>query len=135
MKILTNYGWFPVKVKKRDRKRTGSPVKHVSIKNKAEYADHLRQNMTPAEKRLWFDLKPRGFLPQQIIRGYIPDFVHTKKKLIIEVDGSIHDTLQDRDAQKDDRLKASGYKVMRFTNQQVFFEGKFVLSAIDLMLK
>lgn len=135
MKILTAYGWFPVKVKKRDRKRTGGPVKHISIKNKAEFAEHLRRNMTPAEKRLWFDLKPRGFLPQQIIRGYIPDFVHSQKKLIIEVDGSVHDYLKDRDAQKDDRLSASGYKVLRFTNRQVFFEGKSVLAKVDAMLK
>lgn len=127
MKILTNYGWF---IAKREKKRT-RPGKQVVIHTKAEFAEHLRRNLTPAEKRLWMDLKLRGLLAQQIIRGYIPDFVHPQKKIVVEVDGSIHNYRKDQDSQKDDRLVSAGYRVLRFTNRQVFYEIQSVLARID----
>lgn len=130
VKILTNYGWFVVGRGKQRPK----PYRSIFIQTKAEFAQHLRKNMTLAEKRLWLDLKPRGFLAQQIIRGYIPDFVHLQKKIVVEVDGSIHNYRKDQDARKDDQLSAAGYRVLRFTNRQVFYEINSILASIDAVL-
>jgi leucyl-tRNA synthetase len=130
VKILTNYGWFVVGRGKGRPK----PYRSIHLQTKAEFAQHLRRNMTPAEKRLWLDLKPRGFLAQQIIRGYIPDFVHLQKKIVIEVDGSIHNYRKDQDARKDDQLSAAGYQVLRFTNRKVFYQINSVLALIDAVL-
>lgn len=107
------------------------PFRQITIGTKAQFAEHLRRNMTPAEKRIWPDLRYRGFLSQQIIRGYIPDFVHPQRRIVIEIDGSIHNYLKDRDSQKDDRLCACGYRVLRFTNRQVFGEMGKVLACVD----
>jgi very-short-patch-repair endonuclease len=132
MKILTVYGWIAVKGRKPSRSIS---YKKIRIKTKAEFAEHLRRNMTPAEKRLWLDLKLIGFLAQQIIRGYIPDFVHPEKKILVEVDGSIHAIRKDQDSQKDDQLSAAGYRVLRFTNSQVLNENRSVLAAIRSALE
>ncbi len=71
---------------------TGQRVK----KEKLERAKELRRNMTPAERRLWNELRANRlggwhFRRQQIIDGFIVDFYCHKAGLIIEVDGPIHD--------------------------------------------
>ncbi len=60
-----------------------------------ENAKELRKNMTHAEKILWNHLKvkPNGykFRRQHPLGIYIADFYCHKLKLVIEIDGSIHD--------------------------------------------
>jgi len=56
------------------------------------FQKHLRQNQTDAELRLWQQLRDRRFQNfkfrrQQILQGYIVDFICLEKKLIIELDG------------------------------------------------
>ena len=53
----------------------------------------LRKNMTPAEKKLWFEYlrtRPQKFLRQKPIVSYIVDFYYASKKLVIELDGDSH---------------------------------------------
>lgn len=87
-------------------------------------AKALRGNMTPAEKKLWYQyLKSFKFrvLRQRPIDHFIVDFYCPTLKLVIEIDGESHftDEGQDYDRERTQRLEGYGLKVLRFTNQQV----------------
>ena len=79
--------------------------------------------MTPAEKLLWERLKAKKlgvkFRRQHIIETFIPDFVALSIKLIVEVDGEIHLKKKLADQERTEILEMSGYKVIRFTNEDV----------------
>jgi len=86
------------------------------------FARMLRNQSTPAEKVLWECLR-RGnlgvkFTRQSIIRGYIADFYSAKVHLVIEVDGSSHDSRAAHDTQRDFALSEIGIKTLRFTNHE-----------------
>jgi very-short-patch-repair endonuclease len=82
--------------------------------------------MTPQESRLWYLLRNRAlgrlkFRRQQPIDGYVADFCCFEKKLIIELDGAVHDTQDQKvyDQERDTFLKNQGFKVLRFTNSEL----------------
>ena len=84
----------------------------------------LRKNMTPEEKRLWYDFLKR--LPytvrrQHNIGNYIVDFYIAKKKVVIEVDGLQHTLTENReaDAKRDSDLLARGITVLRYKNDDI----------------
>ena len=83
--------------------------------------------MTEAESALWKYLKSNGlghkFLRQHIIGDYIVDFLCRDKMLVIEVDGGYHSerTQQEDDAVRQQWLESIGYKVIRFSNEEVLF--------------
>jgi len=84
----------------------------------------LRQNMTPAEKILWDQLRNNRliglhFRRQQFIHGYIADFYCHAAGVIVEVDGSIHAEQVEYDAVRDEILTAQNLIVLRFTNDAV----------------
>jgi very-short-patch-repair endonuclease len=86
----------------------------------------LRQSMTQAERLLWnylrrADLSRSHFRRQTPIGPFIVDFACRAAKLVIEVDGSAHDSrdAQERDAQRDQWLRDNGFRVLRFTNAEV----------------
>ena len=99
-------------------------------------AKHLRRNMTDAEILLWMDLKNGisglKFRRQHPIGLYIADFYCHKAKLIIEIDGSIHNdpSIKKMDEQREKDLKYLGYKIIRFTNQQVLNNLEKVVESI-----
>jgi very-short-patch-repair endonuclease len=87
-------------------------------------ARELRKNMTPAEKKLWYDyLRSFQFrvLRQRPIAFFIVDFYCAALKLVIEVDGDSHftETGIAYDTERTAILKGYGLKVIRFTNDQV----------------
>jgi very-short-patch-repair endonuclease len=87
-------------------------------------ARRLRSAMKPSEQRLWKELrKPDAHIRRQAPIGpYIADFVCHARKLVIEVDGEIHERLADvaaRDVARTEWLRTQGYRVVRFTNRQV----------------
>ena len=89
----------------------------------------------PAEDRLWQQLRNRRlcdakFRRQYTIDRFIVDFFCSKAKLIVEVDGTIHDYTQEEDAVRQEFLEAQGLHVMRFTNAAVMKEMGTVLSRI-----
>lgn len=92
------------------------------------YARENRKNQTEAEKYLWNYIKGKNlgvkFLRQHIIAGYIGDFVCTDCRLVVEVDGGYHAerTQQYDDAIRTEVLNSLGFKVVRFTNEQVLFD-------------
>ncbi len=101
-----------------------------------ENAKALRHNMTPAEKFLWEKLRANNrnikFRRQHALGNYIADFYCHKHKLVIELDGSIHQLpeVQIKDHEKQTFLENEGLKVLRFTNQQVFSNAEKVLEEI-----
>ena len=90
-----------------------------------EYAKVNRHHMTDAEKALWDILRQPTcsfkFRRQHPINDYIVDFICIEKKLIIEVDGAYHSEPQQQEDDKirTDILSTMGYKVIRFTNEEV----------------
>ena len=101
-----------------------------------ENARNLRQNMTAAETVLWMHLRicidGFKFRRQHPIGMYIADFYCHKAKLVIELDGSIHnkEIVKQRDYEKETYLAAKGYTVVRFTNNEVMNEIEEVLTKI-----
>ncbi|MFC3713542.1 endonuclease domain-containing protein [Sphingoaurantiacus capsulatus] len=97
-------------------------------------AADLRARLTPAEVRLWTALSRRRlngtkFSRQIVVAGYICDFVCREHRLIVEVDGSQH--FESRyDVVRDQRLVASGYRVLRFWNDEVLETLEDVLQRI-----
>ena len=93
-------------------------------------AKELRQNLTPAENKLWQDYLrtfPLRVLRQRPINNFIVDFYCASLKLVIEVDGESHFTNEGliRDAERTRVLESYGLKVIRFSNDEVMnqFEG------------
>ncbi len=114
---------------------TGGNNSHLLI----EKAQEMRNNPTPAEDALWQSLKAKNldvkFRRQHLIDDFIVDFVCLTKKLIIEVDGKIHDSKQEQDQKRTDILNKLGYTVIRFRNEEVFGNMDTVLSEIKKNLE
>lgn len=89
-------------------------------------AKELRRNMTDAEKLLWAYLKSGinglKFRRQHPIGLYIVDFYCHPVRLIVEVDGKIHDKEEVRvsDEHREKDLLSWGNKIVRFKNEDVF---------------
>ena len=101
-----------------------------------ERARMLRQEMTSAEKLLWAHLRDRQleglkFYRQRPLRQFIADFYCAASRLVIEIDGGIHDTQPDRDEARTEELERLGYRVIRFQNEQVLHQLDQVLAAIQ----
>jgi len=98
----------------------------------------LRNNLTPAEAKLWTMLKDkalkgRKFRRQHSIENYIADFYCPEEKLIIELDGNVHNAAAQAvyDQQRDNRLRELGYTVLRFENKLVFEQPVMLLDEIE----
>jgi very-short-patch-repair endonuclease len=85
----------------------------------------LRKNMTHAEQILWMHLKKgvKGlkFRRQHTLGNYVADFYCHKIKLVVEVDGLIHqdESIKIYDASRERDLKDLGCEILRFTNEEV----------------
>ena len=90
----------------------------------------LRRNMTRQEKHLWYDFLryyPIKIYKQRIIDNFIADFYCHQARLVIELDGSQHYTVQGKahDEARTEILERYGLHVLRFSNKDVDdnFEG------------
>lgn len=106
--------------------------KHLLTRRK-----ELRKNLTPAEAYLWTHLKAkrldgRRFQKQHSIDNYIVDFYCASEKLIIELDGEIHNhpVAEEKDEKRDIYLRNLGFTVLRFENKIVFEHLPSVLQEI-----
>ncbi len=103
------------------------------------FAKKLRQQMTAAERRLWYHLRAHRFgtlkVKRQVPIGpYIVDFACLRHKLIIELDGGQHaDNAQD--IERDAWLEQCGYRVLRFWNHDVLKRTDVVLEQIGRALE
>ena len=102
-------------------------------------AKALRRAMTRAETLLWRHLTAHrlaalGFRRQTPMGNYIADFVAHSCKLVVEVDGESHDfeSRLRHDARRDQWFASRGYRVLRFTNDDVLKNLEGVVLAIGL---
>ena len=101
-----------------------------------QFARELRQPQTPAEATLWSHLRNRSlkykFRRQHPINFFIIDFYCAEAKLLIEIDGISHleKEQQEYDQARTEYLEALGYKVIRFTNNDVRYNIHAVVAAI-----
>jgi very-short-patch-repair endonuclease len=87
-------------------------------------ARSLRSRETGVERRLWWRLRSyraegAHFRRQAPIGGFVVDFVWLTGRLVIEVDGDQHGWRADEDQVRDAWLRANGYTVLRFWNDDV----------------
>ena len=86
-------------------------------------APQLRRDTTDAELRLWAELRRRALgcrvRRQRVVLGWITDFFVPGARLVIEVDGDVHDRSVDDDRLRTEALEAEGLRVIRFRNEQV----------------
>ncbi len=99
----------------------------------------MRHDPTPAERKLWEALRGRKlagvkFHRQDVIGPFIADFYCASARLVIEVDGDIHDTQKDYDAYRTQQFENYGYRVIRFSNDDVLYNLKKVLAQISAAL-
>jgi very-short-patch-repair endonuclease len=98
-------------------------------------ARELRGRQTAAEDMLWEALRNRRldglkFRRQHPVGPFVLDFCCPDRRLAVEVDGAVHDTWRERDAEREDLLRAAGYRVLRFPNEVVSGDLASVLEAI-----
>ena len=100
-------------------------------------AKELRNRLTSSEKILWDHLKSKSFggfkfRTQHPIKNYIVDFYCHKIRLVIELDGGIHDSIDQKeyDIGRTFELEEFGLKVIRFRNEEIFENINLVLDSI-----
>jgi very-short-patch-repair endonuclease len=118
------------------------PEKLNNHKYLKELRKELRNNPTKAESQLWKvlqkkQLNRRRFRRQHSIGNYILDFYCPEEKLIVELDGQVHDNFvnQEYDRKRAEFLESLGFKVLRFENHLVFEQLDMVLEAIRAEFK
>ncbi len=105
-----------------------------------ELAKKLRNNVTAVEMILWGRLKEHfpklKFRRQHPLCNYIADFYCHQLKLVIEIDGPVHDKedMKKLDAETQQILESKGIKVIRFTNYDVMNDRENVIEKINILL-
>jgi very-short-patch-repair endonuclease len=87
----------------------------------------MRREPTPAEEKLWQKLRHKQLLGfkfrrQHTIDRFIVDFYCGEARLVVEVDGEVHDYTQEEDAIRQDFLESLGLRMVRFRNEEVLNE-------------
>ena len=104
-----------------------------------ERAKLLRANMTDAELKLWSYLRNNKlgvrFKAQHPIDLFIADFYCHQVKLVVEVDGSIHNLQADYDEGRTEEIERFGIVVIRFANDEVIHHIDKVLISIQATIK
>jgi 5-methyltetrahydrofolate--homocysteine methyltransferase len=111
--------------------RKGNPI--MSRQNKLRASQHAtlvnqarqhRAGSMVGEALLWQELRARRlngykFRRQHPINRFIADFCCLERMLIVEIDGPVHQDQSERDAERTATLEGFGFRVLRFTNNQV----------------
>ena len=102
-----------------------------------QYARELRQEPTAAEKLLWAAIRNRKlnnlkFRRQHPLDKFIVDFYCNEKKLVVEVDGGVHDvkTNKEYDDARTAMLAGLNICVLRFRNEEIVNDIDVVLEKI-----
>ena len=94
----------------------------------------MRNNPTPTELGLWKALKKsligEKFTRQYQIGDYFVDFCCRQRKLVLELDGSVHEGRVEEDALRDAFLRSAGYEVLRIRVDRWVTEPESVLTEI-----
>jgi very-short-patch-repair endonuclease len=102
------------------------PLRRLRAAERFARARELRDNPTPAERYAWTLLRNRGMLGlkfrrQHVLHGFIVDFYCYSERIVIELEGDVHDTQaqRDYDQARAGFLEAAGYRVIRVRNRDV----------------
>ncbi|MDQ7009074.1 MAG: DUF559 domain-containing protein [Candidatus Gracilibacteria bacterium] len=119
-------------------------------------ARELRNNMTSTESKIWYQYLNNIFIPlnkgegsfsgqgdfrrkklkvlrQKIIDNYIVDFYIPDLKLVIEIDGSIHDKRKEYDKIRTEILKGYGLKEIRILNYRIENNFSEICKKLDII--
>ena len=122
---------------------TDKPVRQNEWKSSSKQWDllkpqarQMRKDSTAAEKHLWQHLRGRKlvgvkFRRQHAIGRFIVDFCSNQPRLIIEVDGEIHQLQKKQDTIREEHLRQYGYQILRFSNEDVLIRTDWVLGMIE----
>jgi len=99
---------------------------------KVDRAKQLRRKMTPAERLLWQALRRSSvdglhFRRQQVIAGFIVDFYCHSGSLVVEIDGPIHESQRESDAERGANMEL---RVLRISNDEVMSDLPAVIRKI-----
>ena len=109
-------------------------------KSNIPLAKTLRKNMTPWERKLWYEFLrnyPVRFQRQKAIGNYIVDFYCAKANLVLELDGGGHYTADqiEQDALRTAQLESMDLKVLRICNLDIDRNFRGVCEYIDLTVQ
>jgi very-short-patch-repair endonuclease len=95
----------------------------------------LRRRETDAERMLWLQLRDRRlggakFRRQHPVGDYVADFACPERRLVVELDGSQHMEQETADAERTAALFGSGFRVLRFWDNEVLTAMQSVLERI-----
>lgn len=115
------------------------------IKNTVRF---LRKSSTGSEKIFWNLVRKKQFINLRFQRQYpikylynnvssffVADFYCHALNLIIEIDGSIHSQVKERDEIRDFIVNTKGFNVLRVTDKEVINEPQTVLNKINAFIK
>jgi very-short-patch-repair endonuclease len=110
-------------MKRRFEQRAEGQLIYSAIDRKLVLARKMRRSPTACEHLLWFYVRNRQlgwrFRRQAIVGGYILDFFCSELSLGIEIDGSVHDKLQEQDELRTLELSRVGVMIHRITNDEL----------------
>jgi very-short-patch-repair endonuclease len=114
--------------------------KRNALADNRRRARQMRHEPVNTEKLFWPEVRNRKlggfkFKRQVLIGGYIVDFVCLDEKLIVELDGPLHAERTEYDRNRDAVLRKLGYRVLRFTNDDVGGDFAAVLVTILQFLR
>ncbi|MCP5463758.1 MAG: endonuclease domain-containing protein [Deltaproteobacteria bacterium] len=109
-----------------------------AFKGTLNFRKFLRQNATPAENKIWLELKNHKFKNlkfrrQHGIGPYIVDFYCAEKKLVIEIDGDVHaiEKQMKKDKNREKYLQEQGLRVVRYLNNDIYSNLENVLEDLN----
>ena len=122
------------------KQKTEGEIMKDYNKSNIPLAKHLRKNMTPWERKLWYDFLryyPFRFQRQKAIGNYIVDFYCAKAGLVIELDGGGHFSAEqaEKDADRTQILESMNLTVLRFCNLDIDHNFSGVCEQIDISVK
>jgi very-short-patch-repair endonuclease len=121
----------------------GSDMSLFGRERAVQYARELRRRQTSAEKILWNALRNRRLLGKKFLRQhpiftdpsnndvfYVADFYCHEARLVIELDGKVHEFRLAYDKRRTEVMEFERLRVLRFKNEEVEEELQCVLEKI-----
>ncbi len=105
-----------------------------------QHAKKHRKNCTRSEGLLWSILRGRQlcglkFRREHLIDPWIVDFACVGKSLVVEIDGGYHDATIEVDLRRQRDLESRGWKVVRFTDEEVEQDAEAVARGIAVAIE
>ena len=102
------------------------------------HARKMRNRMTPAENALWQRLRKQQlgvkFRRQHVIGPFVVDFACLSHRLVVELDGSVHEVGWEYDARRSDYIRTRGFEVIRFENDAIADHLDLIVQVIERKL-